>query len=73
MINELFEQMILQVQGFFNYMNAQCNVLNIGQTVLQVMTVLSFVSSFDKGPQGSEISAKVIVKNCKLVTSLQYQ
>ena len=36
--------MILQVQGFFKDMNAQCNVLNIGQPVLQVMTVLSFVS-----------------------------
>jgi hypothetical protein len=44
MINELFEPMILQVQGFFKDMNAQCNVLNIGQPVLQVMTVLSFVS-----------------------------
>ena len=28
MINELFEPMILQVQGFFKDMNAQCNVLN---------------------------------------------
>ena len=46
MINELFEQMILQVQG---------------QPVLQVMTILSFVSCFEKWPQGSEISAKVIV------------
>ena len=44
MINELFETMILQMQGFFKDMNAQCNVLNIGQPVLQVMTVLSFVS-----------------------------
>ena len=43
-INLLFETMILQVQGFFKDMNAQCNVLNIGQPVLQVMTVLSFVS-----------------------------
>ena len=44
MINELFEPMILQVPGFFKDMNAQCNVLNIEQPVLQVMTVLSFVS-----------------------------
>ena len=43
-INELFDPMILQVQGFFKDMNAQCNVLNIGQPVLQVMTILSFVS-----------------------------
>jgi hypothetical protein len=43
-------------------MNAQCNVLNTGQPVIQVMTILSFVSSFEKWPQGSEISAKVIVK-----------
>jgi hypothetical protein len=43
MINELFEPMILQVPGFFKDMNAQRNVLNIGQPVLQVMTVLSFV------------------------------
>ena len=48
--------MILQVQGFFKDMNAQCNVLNIGQPVLQVITE----------PQGSEISAKAIVKNCNL-------
>ena len=41
--------MILQVQGYFKDMKAQCNILNIGQPVLQVMTVLS-----------SEISAKVI-------------
>jgi hypothetical protein len=44
MINELFEPMILQVQGFFKDMNAQCNVLNIGRPVLQVTTVSSFVS-----------------------------
>ena len=44
MINELFETMILQVQGFFKDMNAQCNVLNIGQPVLQVMHVLNVVS-----------------------------
>jgi hypothetical protein len=53
--------MILQVQGFFKDMNAPCNVLNIGQPVLQVMTVLNCVSRVLKG---SEISAKVIVKNC---------
>ena len=44
MINELFEPVILQVQGFFKDMNSQCSVLNIGQPVLQVMTGLSFVS-----------------------------
>ncbi len=36
--------MLLQMQGFFKDMNATCNVLNIGQPVLQIMTVLSFVS-----------------------------
>ena len=44
MIHELFEPMIQQLQGFFKDMNAQCNVLNIGQPVLQVTTVSSFVS-----------------------------
>ena len=43
MVNKLFEPMILQMQGFFKDMNAQCNVLNIGQPVLQVI-ILSFVS-----------------------------
>ena len=36
--------MIVQVQDFFKDMNAKFNVLNIGQSVLQVMTVVSFVS-----------------------------
>ncbi len=36
--------MLLQMQGFFKDMNAICKVLNIGQPVLQIMTVLSFVS-----------------------------
>ncbi len=36
--------MILQMQGFFKDINAICKVLNIGQPVLQIMTVLSFVS-----------------------------
>ncbi len=36
--------MIVQVQDFFKDVNAQCNVLNIRQPVLQVITVLSFVS-----------------------------
>ncbi len=36
--------MLLQMQGFFKDMNAICNVLNIGQHVLQIITVLSFVS-----------------------------
>jgi hypothetical protein len=44
MMNELFEPMILQAQGFFKDMNAQCNILNTGQPVLHVTTVLSFVS-----------------------------
>ncbi len=39
-----FETMLLQMQGFFKDMNAICKVLNIGQPVLQIMTVLSFVS-----------------------------
>lgn len=30
--------------GFFKDMNAICKVLNAGQPVLQIMTVLSFVS-----------------------------
>ncbi len=36
--------MLLQMQGFSKDMNAICNVLNIGKPVLQIMTVLSFVS-----------------------------
>ena len=40
--------MNVQVQDFFKDMNVQCNVLNIGQSVLQVMTVLSFVSRYLK-------------------------
>ena len=44
-INLFFEPVIVQVQYFFKDMNAQCNVLNIGQPVLQVMTVLSFVKN----------------------------
>jgi len=36
--------MIVQVQDFFKDVNAQCNVLKIRQPVLQVITVLSFVS-----------------------------
>jgi len=36
--------MIVQVQDFFKDVNARCNVLNIRQPVLQVITVLSFVS-----------------------------
>ncbi len=36
--------MLLQMQGFFKDMNAICKVLNIGQPVLHIMTVLSFVS-----------------------------
>ncbi len=36
--------MLLQMQGFFKDMNATCKVLNIGQPVLQIWAVLSFVS-----------------------------
>ncbi len=36
--------MLLQMQGLFKDMNAICKVLNIGRPVLQIMTVLSFVS-----------------------------
>jgi len=35
-----FEPMIVQVQDFLKDVNAQCNVLNIRQPVLQVITVL---------------------------------
>ena len=43
-VNLCFEPMIVQVQDFFKDVNAQGNVLNIRQPVLQVITVLSFVS-----------------------------
>ncbi len=36
--------MLLQMQGFFKDMNAICNVLNIGQPVLQTMTFFNLVS-----------------------------
>ncbi len=36
--------MLLQMQGFFKDMNAMCKVLNIGQPVLEIMTVLCFMS-----------------------------
>ncbi len=36
--------MLLQMQGFFKDINLICKVLNIGLPVLQIMTVLSFVS-----------------------------
>jgi len=36
--------MIVQVQDSFKDVNAQYNVLNIRQPVLQVISVLSFVS-----------------------------
>ncbi len=58
--------MLLQMQGFFKDMNAICKVLNIGQPVLQTMTVLCFVSR-EKCHEGSVISAKVIVKYCNLI------
>ncbi len=51
--------MLLQMQGFFKEINAIWKVLNIGQPVLQIMTVLNF----EKCHEGSVISAKVIVKN----------
>jgi len=42
----VFEPIIVQVQDIFKDVNAQCNALNIRQSVLQleVITVLSFVS-----------------------------
>ncbi len=40
--------MLLQMQGFSKDMNAICKVLNIGKPVLQIMTVLSFVSRIVK-------------------------
>ena len=43
-VNLFFEPMIVQVQDFLKDVNAQCSVLNIRQPVLQVITVLSFVS-----------------------------
>jgi len=55
--------MIVQVQDFSKDVNAQCNVLNIRQPVLQVITVLSFAKSH----QTSENGSKVIVKNCVCV------
>ncbi len=55
--------MLLQMQFFFKDMNAICKVLIIGQPVLQIMTVLSFVSRVLKNElEGSVISAKMIVK-----------
>jgi len=47
-VNLFFEPMTVQVQDFFKDVNAQCSVLNIRQPVLQVITVLSFVSRFCK-------------------------
>jgi len=43
-VNLFFEPIIVHVQYFFKDVNAQCNVLNIRQPVLQVITVLNFVS-----------------------------
>ncbi len=40
----MLKPMLLQMQGFSKDMNAICKVLNIGRPVLQIMTVLSFVS-----------------------------
>ncbi len=50
------------MQGFFKDNNAICNILNIGQPVLQIMTVLSFVSRVLKNDIGSEIGDKMIAK-----------
>jgi len=38
-VNLFFKQMIVQMQDFFKDVNAQCNVLNIRQPVLQVITI----------------------------------
>ncbi len=56
------------MQGLFKDMNATCNILNIGQPVLQIMTFLSFVSRVLKNDMTVHvISAKVIVKNCIII------
>jgi len=39
-VNLFFETMIVQVQDLFKDVNAQCNVLNIRQPVLQVMKTI---------------------------------
>ncbi len=59
-VNSFFEPMIVQVQDFFKDVNAQCNVLNIRQPVLQVITVLSFVSRVVK----NDIKVLKIVAKC---------
>ncbi len=51
--------MLLQMQGFFKDMNAICKVLNIGQPVLQIMTVLSYVSRVLK----NDMKVLLLVKN----------
>ncbi len=38
--SKIVEPMIVQVHDFFEDVNAQCNVLNIRQPVLQAITVL---------------------------------
>jgi len=60
----VFEPIIVQVQDIFKDVNAQCNVLNIRQPVLQleVIIVLSFVSRHLKN------DSKVLKIEAKLLT-----
>ncbi len=62
--------MLLQMQGFFKDVNAMCKVLNIGQPVLEIMTVLCFMSRVLKNDM------KVLLleqnwfkKNCNYIAS----
>jgi len=51
------------VQDFFKDVDAQCNVLNIRQPVLQMITVLRFMSRVLKNDMTVlKIVGKVIVK-----------
>ncbi len=62
--------MLLQMQGFFKDMNAMCKVLNIGQPVLEIMTVLCFMSRVLK----NDMKVLLLVqhwfkKNCNYIAS----
>ncbi len=54
--------MLLQMQSFFKDRNTICNVLNMGQPVLQTMTVMSFVSRVFNNDMKVLYSANMIVK-----------
>jgi len=57
------------VQDFFKDVDAQCNVLNIRQPVLQMITVLRFMSRVLKNDMKVlKIVGKVIVKKLLLDT-----